>query len=454
MKQRYSANFKRYKREIQSSSDWRDCFSDNFYSAGVNEDCLPSINSLSLAPIQNSSKLRMLFAYRLPCMYSGIPMIEPKLLSRWMKNKVFSRPAPEVFEILSPYADSFQAGTMEAEAFKILYERSKINPRKNLKEILTEVKPIYSRILRKAQTPIFHELLEVAKNLPKDYQQRFELLVQDAENKLNERPVLIPFSSYEFKYKLCKIKDDIANGQNLKAKKVMNKLIKESKHLSNVTNDKTIGNQKKVIRFLEYILKKSILRNHEQLKELIEISKSKLNKEEIIVPFTRKSFIYDAVRIIESYPDADIQDKVIDIVQKLPTSQTFLAAYIMKIATEPSEKIGYRLIWPSLASVEHLLPRSCGGQDIMANFGGATTRENSARKSIDFVEQLERRPDTPKYCQMYVDRLIELYRDGTFDKLNVNPKYITDFAKTIFVQSRRKVKLDVSKMYRNNSEVA
>lgn len=445
--QKNLANYRRYKREIHSSTDWRDGFADNFYSAGVNEDCLPTINSLSLAPIQNSSKLRMLFAYRLPCMYSGVPMIEPKLLSRWMKNKVFNRPAPEVFEILTPYADSFCAGTIEAEVFKILYERAKIHPKKNLKELLSEVKPIYSRILRKSQTPIFHELLEVVEELPDTYKQRFSLVIQDAENKLNERPVLIPFSSYEFKYKLSKIKDDIANGQNLKAKKVMNKLIKEAKRLSNTTNNKTIANQKKVIRFLEYILKKSILRNHEQLKELIEISKLKLNKEEIIVPFTRKSFIYDVVRIIEDYPDSEMQDKIIEIAQKLPTSQNFLAAYIMKIATEPSEKIGYRLIWPSLASIEHLLPRSCGGADVMANFGGATTRENSARKSIDFTEQLKRRPNTPKYCQMYVDRLIELYKDGTFDKLNVNPRYITDFAHTIFIQSKRKIRLDVSKMY-------
>ena len=194
---------------------------------------------------------------------------------------------------------------------------------------------------------------------------------------------------------------------------------------------------------------KSVLKNNPQLKELIEISKSKLNKEEIIVPFTRKSFIYDVVRIIESYPDSDVQDEIISIAQKLPTSQDFLAAYIVKIATEHPDKIGYRLIWPSLASVEHLLPRSCGGQDVMANFGGATTRENSARKSIDFVDQLERRPNTPKYCQMYVDRLIELYKEGVFDRLNINPKYITDYAKTIYIQSKKKVKLDTSRMYKN-----
>ncbi len=449
MKSKFSAKLiKRYKREVQSSSDWRDGFSDNFYSAGVLDAMVNNVYSMSFIPIQNSSKLRALFAYGLPCMYSGIPMIDPKQLSRWMKNKLFNRPAPEVFEVLKPFADSFCPDTMEAEAFKILYERSKIHPDKNLRELLIEIKPIYSRVLRKAQTPIFYELMAAADKLPFLYQQRFAILIENAESKLNERPVLIPFSSYEFKYKLSKIKDDISNGQNLKAKKVMNKLIKESKHLSNVTNEKTIENQKNVIRFMEYILRKSVLKSNAQLKELIEMSKSKLNKEEIIVPFTRKSFIYDVVRIIENYPDSDVQDEIISIAQKLPTSQDFLAAYIVKIATEHPDKIGYRLIWPSLASVEHLLPRSCGGQDVMANFGGATTRENSARKSIDFVEQLERRPNTPKYCQMYVDRLIELYKEGVFDRLNINPKYITDYAKTIYIQSKKKIKLDTSRMYK------
>ena len=44
---------------------------------------------------------------------------------------------------------------------------------------------------------------------------------------------------------------------------------------------------------------------------------------------------------------------------------------------------------------------------------------------------------------MYVDRLIELYKEGVFDRLNINPKYITDYAKTIYIQSKKKIKLDV-----------
>ncbi|MBO5434687.1 hypothetical protein J6A31_02545 [bacterium] len=439
-------SLKRYKKEIQSSNDWRDCYSDNFYSAGVNITCLSDLYAIQNTPVQNSSKLRKLFAYGLPCMYSGLTMFDPKLLSSWRKSRVFNRPAPAVFRILEPYKDCFLAGTMEAEAFKILYARAKIHPHKNIKEILQEVKPVYAKNLRKIQSPIFHELFILSEELPELYQNRIKLTIKDAEKKLNEKPVLIPFSSYEFKYKLCKIKDDIACGQNIKAKKVMNKLLKESKRLANSTNKKTIHHQKRIIRFLEQIQRKSILKNHEQLKELINISKSKLNNEEIIVPFTRKSFIYDIVRIIEDYPNSEIQDRIISTAQKLPTSQEYLSAYILKIATEQPDKIGFRLIWPSLASIEHLLPRSCGGKDIMSNFGVATTRENSERKSIDFTEQLKRKPDTPKNCQKYIDKLIQLYHDGIFELMGIHSQYIYDFANTIYVQSKGLVKLDTSAM--------
>lgn len=437
-----------YKKEIQSSGDWRDCYSYNFYSAGVNINCLSDLYAIQNTTVQNSSKLRKLFAYRLPCMYCGVTMIDPKLLSSWRKSRVFNRPAPAVFKILEQYKDCFCTSSMEAETFKILYERSKIHPDKNFKELLIEIRPIYARQLRKAQSPVFHEIFEAAKDLPDWYKDRLRLIVEEAEKKLNERPVLIPFSSYEFKYKLCKIKDDITTGQNIKAKKVMNKLIKESNRLSNTTNKSSINKQKQVIRFLEQILRKSILKDNPQLKELIEISKLKLNNKEVIVPFRRKSFIYDVIRIIEDYPESEVQDRIISIAQKLPTSQEFLSAYILKISTEPSDKIGFRLIWPSLASIEHLLPRSCGGKDIMANFGAATTRENSERKSIDFTEQLERRPNTAKNCQKYVTRLIELYHDGTFDLLGINPEYITDFANTIYTLSNKTLKLDTSELYK------
>lgn len=439
-----SAKYNLYRQEIQSSSDWKDCYSDNLYSAGNSLNCMPCYYPISFTGIQNSSKLRILFGYRLPCIYSGIIMIDPKVLSRWMKNGLFKRSALEVSNTLEHYKDSFIG--MEAKVLELIAERAKVHPQMNIREILQEVKPVYTRRLRKKQAPIFHELTETSYDLPPEYRHKFKLLMEDTEKKLDEKPIVIPFSSYEFKYKLAKIKEDIANGSDIKSKKVMNKITKEAKRFSNTTSASTIERQKQVLWFIDHILKKSVLKNNQQLKDLIEISKSRLNREEIIVPFTRKAFLYDLLKILDDLPNEKLYEKMYTIAQKLPTSQESFSAYVLKIANEQPDKIGHRIVWPSLASVEHLFPRSCGGEDILSNFAGATTRENSDRKSIEFRLQLKRRPNTPMYCQWYVDRLIELYQQGIFARHNISPKYITDFADTIYTLSNRKIKLNLSKI--------
>lgn len=70
----------------------------------------------------------------------------------------------------------------------------------------------------------------------------------------------------------------------------MNKLIKEAKRFSNSTNANTIENQKKVLTFLDIILRKSVLKNNAQLRDLLDTSYSRLNDDKIVVPFSRKAF--------------------------------------------------------------------------------------------------------------------------------------------------------------------
>lgn len=419
-----------------------------YYSNAGNLEALPFVYPLSFTSFQNSAKLRVLFGYNLPCIYSGIPMIDPKQVGRLIKNGAFTRPSGEVIQILEKFKDSITG--MEKDALKIISARAKMHPDRTIQELLQEIEPIYRVDLRKSQTPIFNELFELSKQLPDSEQLKFNLLMLETNKKLSKKPVRIPFSSYEFKYKLAKIKDDIVQTNDIKSKKVMNKLMKESKRLSNTTDKNTIDHQKNVIGMMEWVLRKSVLKNNAQLKELIQTSKARLSNNEIIVPFSRKSFLYDLIRVIDNIPDEQLKNQMIKSACKLPTSSQSLSAYILKITHEPSDKICSRLLWPSLASVEHLLPRSCGGADIMANYAGATTRENSIRKSIDFMEQLKLRPDTPKYCQQYVDRLIDLYKQGIFEKNKINPKYIIDFKNTIYKLSNKTVDLDISELYKSS----
>ena len=395
--------------------------------------------------IQNSSKLRILFKYNLPCIYSGIPMIDPKQVSRLIKSGAFEKPSKDVVEILSRYKECYSG--MEERAMGIISARSRIHPNVNIKQLLSEIEPIYRRDLRKKQSGIFRNIQNYFNQLPQEYKDKYAQLVKETDKRLNERPVLIPFSSYEFKYKLSKIKDNIVNENDIKAKKVMNKLIKESKRLSNTTNDTTMNNQIRVMGMLDWILKKSVLKNNTELKELIGTSKARLTNKEIIAPFSRKSYIYDLGRIIDDLPDKTMHEKIMQEAFKLPTSNEDFSAYIVKISGESSDKIASRILWPYLASVEHIFPKSEGGADVMANFAGATTRENSIRKSIDFTEQMKLRPNTPYYCQKYVNKLIDLYHQGVFDKYRINPKYIEEFKDTIYKVSKGQIDLDISKFY-------
>ncbi len=405
-----------------------------------------SIHFCSHEKTSGQSKLRKLFAYGLPCMYSGVIMIDPKELSRWLNSGLQDKPAPEVLKALEPYKDSF--GGMEGKTLELIRERAEIHPDKNIKEILEEVEPIYKRKLRKVQAPIFHELQDLAENLPEGYKYNFENLMVETNNKLNERPVIIPFSSYEFKYRLYKINNYIQNGNNAKAKKVMNKLIKESQRFSSKTNPQTIDQQQRVLKFIDVIVKKSVLKDDPRLNELIEVSKSRLMREEIIVPFSRKQFLYDLIKIIDDLPDKELRDKMMSTAEKLPTSNEEFSAYIVKIASDPTDKILHRLVWGYLASVEHLKPKSEGGdRNNMANLGAARTVLNSERKSRDFTLWMEEHPEIRQNCQKYVDRLIELYQQGVFKKHDIDPKYILEFKNTIYELSNHALDLDTSKLY-------
>lgn len=438
------------KRQILKTDEFdsKSVINNTYYTNTDQFADIPFMYPLTFTSIQNSSKLRTLFSYKLPCIYSGIPMIDPKQMGRLIKTGAFTRPSGEVIQIMDKFQDSITG--MEKEALKIISSRAKMHPDRTIQELLQEIEPIYRVDLRKTQTPIFNELFELSKQLPDSEQLKFNLLMLETNKKLSKKPVRIPFSSYEFKYKLAKIKDDIIQTNDLKSKKVMNKLMKESKRLANTTDKNTLSHQKDVMGMMEWVLRKSVLKNNTQLKELIHTSQARLSNNEIIVPFSRKSFLYDLIRVIDNIPDEQLKNKMIKTAYQLPTSSQNLSAYILKITHEPSEKICARLLWPSLASVEHLLPRSCGGADIMANFAGATTRENSMRKSIEFTEQLKLRPQTPKYCQQYVDRLIELYKQGVFDKNKINPKYIIDFKNTIYNLSNKTVDLDISELYKSS----
>ena len=395
--------------------------------------------------IANSAKLKTLFGYGLPCIYRDLIMIDSRKVSKMLKNKVFDGKISDVMKRLEQFDGSII--DTELNVYRILKEEAKYQPDKTVSEVIKGLAPEYQEILRMQQAPVFQELISTAKALPEGYRYKFVQLMHETRDKLADRPVEVKFSRPEFKYRLEKVQDDVKKLNNHKANKVMIKLLNVAEDLTNEKDSLSDEEKLKTVEFMEKILRTSVLKENPQLKYIFDNAKSRLRHEKILIPFSNKTFGYDLNKILEDLPDVELKEKMLAIVQKLPTSKNSTAAYIMKFAKEPSDKIVYRILWPSFASVEHIFPRACGGIDDMSNFAGACTRENSERGCIDFTEQLKRRPMTPVYCQRYVDRLIELVKDGTFEKYNIDVSYIEEFKQTIFEESKGKVVLDTSKLY-------
>lgn len=400
--------------------------------------------NVTFAGIANAGKLKILFSYGLPCMYSGVEMIDPKRAQKLIKNGTFKQPVSNVMQAMKPYEPLITG--IESHIYKIIKKESEKHPDFTLQDILKNLMPPFRKQLRKKQAPIFEQINELAQYLPDNARYKYSRLMDETNRKLLGQPIIVPFSASEFKYKLEKAKEDFSKRKEYKKIKIVNKMLNESSRFYNETNYITLEHQKKVLNYLNLLYLRSDLKDNEPMKNLMESSLDKVNEKRVVVPFSRKSFIYDLANIVNKISDKELKDKILAIAQTLPTSRESVPAYIIKFASEPSEKIGYRLLCPNFASVEHIKPRSCGGPDSMENFGGATSRENTERQNIPFPNQILRRPKTGFFCQKYIDRLIELVKKGIFEKNYIDTKYIKDFKQTIHRESRGWIDLDTSKL--------
>lgn len=423
----------------------------------VNQD-LPQIEASVVAPlgyyssnisfgkIKNSEPLRKIFAYAIPDLYSEIITIDPKRIAKLMKTDAFEVPLKKFMQVFKPFEESLFKDTNETKLYRIIKANSEKYPDMSVSELVQKIAPGHEKKLRRIQAPIFSEIDELAKSLPEEQRYAYKLLRAETQNKLDGKPIKARFSTKDFKYKLEKIRDYVAQRKDPEADKVMERLIKEADKLPPSASYNAIAQQKSIIDNIELLFKSSTLSKNEQLNDLINASRGRLNNESIIVPFSRKNFLYDLDKLTENIPDKALREKMLSVAETLPKSSDSLSAFIVKIKDESSEKIAYRILDPSMASVEHLHPASCGGPDAMSNFACASRRENTERGNIPFVEQLKRRPLTPEYAQRQMDRYIELANQGVFAKNNVDLTFIQDFKDKIYEESGHKIILDTSKL--------
>lgn len=306
--------------------------------------------------------------------------------------------------------------------------------------------------------------------MPEDLRQEFDAFMEYTQKKLSNMPVVVDFSAKEFQYKLHRAAEGINRRGIFAEQSTIRKLIRLSGNFSVLSEEETYEKavaknkiksknksrfiqkyrqkQAEVLRQMDRVLMTSPLYDDKELNDLFVQTRFRIYKIPQIYTFNRKSFIHDLKKILNKLDDIKLQHRMIQTALKLPTSKENMSAFIVKAADYSSEKIGYELIYGSMGSIEHLTPAKRGGEDVLANYALASVDSNGERGHKSFEEQLKKHPETYENSQKYIDRMIELYNDGTFSKVGLHRGYIQSFASKLHKMSpeEKPLVLDLSKL--------
>lgn len=429
-----------------------------YSGAGDNNSCIryntyllktPVVDRVSFTGAPNSAVLKRLLAYDIPDMYSDIILLDPQVLERFMRTRLFSKSIRSIYKAMQPYEKCLFP--VEKQVFKIIKRTARYTPNARLDELIHKLIPQHNKKLLEIQKPIFDRLTELSKGMPDDLRLEYDKLLSITNLKLSNEPVLVPFSLKEFKYKLGRIKERIDKTNNSKEKYEIKKIVnmvekvplysKANRTRKDFPHHKYDRRLKAMLWDIsDYIAKSSLYKNKE-LKDLIESSKSRLYKVPVNIRFNRKSFIYDLQTITDKLQDRKLANMMVQTAVKLPTSKENLSAFIMKSAERSSEQIGFDLISGSVGTAEHLVPSKNNGQDSILNYGLASAYMNSERAHRDFKLQLKRYPEIRIYIQRQVDRLIELANSGVFSKIGLSKLYIKTYVNKLYKLSSKETPL-------------
>ena len=395
--------------------------------------------------------LKRLFSHGLPCMYTGVEMLDSKVALKFLSTlqRVSSK---TVFEFLSKWEKSFLHPEFVTESAKesyyIIKEKAEEMPDSPLRDVLQALKPQYEKELVKQQLGILNTLQSYSYSLPEKYVENYNKLLENNSNRIMGKPITLDFSVKEFQYKLEQIKNEYQTMRDKTSVSIINMILKGSKDFSAKTNSQNISKQRKTLIKIEGILNRSPLNKDEALRNLFDDSRLRLNNKKTTIPFSKKAFLYDLGELIEDLPDKDLKRVIMTIATKLPTSGDSSTSFIIKFASKTPDKLIFNYIWPIIATIEHIWPKSIGGPKTdISNCAGATAKQNSDRQSTLFIDQLKRKPLTPIYTQRQLDRLIKYALNGIFEKENVPISYIEGYKKSILERSKGAVVLDTSKLY-------
>ncbi len=180
----------------------------------------------------------------------------------------------------------------------------------------------------------------------------------------------------------------------------------------------------------------------QELNKIFKISYDEMYGRIPKTTFSRKKFI----SLIYKYSrDLGLQHqaKLLEIAEKLPSSQDQFEAFVIKYSRKNNRNIALRLIEKSVASIEHIKPRAEGGENSIYNYAIECSHDNWTRGCNSMITQIQHNPDMPKNAQKQVNQIIRLVNAG---KASVNSTYVIKLKEALYRASGGIIDLNISKL--------
>ena len=163
------------------------------------------------------------------------------------------------------------------------------------------------------------------------------------------------------------------------------------------------------------------------------------NKEDT---FKRKVFLNSLSEIMPKENEKDIFERIKDRAIFLPTSGSSKNAFVVKYARRTQKEAVRRIFIASAGTIEHVRPNSEGGKNEIGNFMLTSANGNRYRENMPLYKYVHRFPKIPKYCQIYINEIIDIIHKGG---LCGNETYPYQIKQRLMDESCGKIMISLSK---------
>ncbi|MBR6098415.1 HNH endonuclease [bacterium] len=427
-------------------------YSNPFISVPIiGHDTFEHSPSFTANPIHTHGQFRFLTKeHDIHCFYCKKLMLYGGTLQELLESGVFSGPIKDFVEAVRPYRKRMKKG--QRTVFDQIERYSKKSPQTHLSEIIQYLYQNSIRRLVKTQSGILKDLNEQSKALPsEDMRTSFRKFMRKQHKRLYEIPDYEEFNAEKFSYKIDKMIQSIPNDE-LKA--YLTKIttpMAEPEFLerntiipyelaSQMTKSK-LGKLHTAEEFSEYVImrvqKIAERLGRQDMVRLCETSKDMIHNKKVTIPFSNKEFMLELVKEqLAGIKKTPLYYEMMHTANKLPNSTSSKNSFVVKHRYSDSDTIGYKLLEPAIATVEHVKARSDGGVDDLTNIVLACKADNNERGSMPQYLYMERW--NKRNPQIYFNDIMKISKEEQL----ITPSDIEGMARSVLNEG--KVKVDTS----------